>query len=382
MQGFVFCIGKYLDMNKQVPFAISTLAFCLLITVAACNKTRTVKPARKAITEAVYASGFIVAQDEYKVYALADGYIVKKFKKDGDDVATGDALFHVQNDALAARAGASSSAYDLAKQNAGENSTVLTDLKNKIRSAEAKFKNDSLQFIRYKNMLDAGAVTKAQYDQIALAYEVSGNDLKSAYQMYQQRKDQLQVELKNAQSTLASSSFDLNNYVIKSMLNGTVYETYKELGEAVRRNDLVALVGDKDHKLLRLSVDQQDIDKVKVGQKVVVKMDVTGDKIYNAHITKVYPGMNQNDQSFKVEAEFDDNFNPEFIHTSVEANIIIATKDNALIIPKNVVQANDEVEIKGSTGISRVKIKAGISNLEFVEVLEGVKEGDEIVIPE
>lgn len=369
-------------MNRKVSFVLAFAAVFALLAAASCNRTKTVKPERKAITEAVYASGFIIAQDEYKVYALADGYIVKKFRKDGDDVAAGDALYHVQNDALAARAGASSSAYDLAKQNAGDNSTVLTDLKNKIRSAEAKFRNDSLQFVRYKNMLDAGAVTKAQYDQIALAYEVSGNDLKSAYQNFQQRKDQLQVELKNAQSTLASSSFDLNNYVIKSMLSGTVYETYKELGEAVRRNDLVALIGDKDHKLLRLSVDQQDIDKIKEGQKVVVKMDVTGQKIYNAHIAKVYPGMNQNDQSFKVEAEFDDNFNPKFIHASAEANIIIATKENALIIPKNVVQANDEVEIKGTTGNTRAKIKTGIANLEFVEVLEGVKEGDEIVIPE
>lgn len=369
-------------MSKHISLSSMAIIAFALIAITACNRTKTVKPERKSITEAVYASGFIVAQDEYKVYALADGYIVNKFKKDGDDINKGDALFHVQNDALAARAGASSSAYELAKQNAGDNSTILTDLRNKIQSAAAKFKNDSLQYLRYKNMLDAGAVTNAQYDQIALAYEVSGNDLKSAYQNYQQRKDQLQVELKNAQSTLTSSSFDLNNYVIKSMLSGTVYETYKELGEAVRRNDLVALIGDKDHKLLRLSVDQQDIDKVKTGQKVVVKMDVTGDKTYNAHITKIYPGMNQNDQSFKVEAEFDDNFNPAYIHTSVEANIIIATKENALVIPKNVVQANNEVEIKSSTGSTHAKIKAGISNLEYVEVLEGVKENDEIVIPE
>ena len=367
-------------MKKRLLTA-ALAASIVLLSVSSCKRSQTVKPERKSITEAVYASGFIVAKDEYKVYALADGYIVNKFKQDGDDVAKGDALFHVQNDALAARAGASSSAYELAKLNAGDNSAILSDLKNKIKSAEAKFKNDSIQYTRYKSMLDANAVTQTQYDQVALAYEVSGNDLRSAYENYTQRKHQLQVELKNAESTLTSSSFDLGNYVIKSMLTGSVYETYKELGEAVRRNELVALIGDKDHKLLRLSVDQQDIDKVKTGQRVVVKMDVTGDKTYEAHITRIYPGMNQNDQSFKVEAEFDNNYNPQFLHTSVEANIIIANKENALIIPKNLVQANNEVEVKGTTGNTRVKIKEGISNLEYVEVLEGVKESDEIIIP-
>jgi multidrug resistance efflux pump len=230
-------------------------------------------------------------------------------------------------------------------------------------------------------MFDAQAVTRAQFDQAALAYEVSGNDLKSAREAYNRTKDQLRVELKNAQSNVATSGLDYSNYTIKSMIDGIVYDTYKDLGEAVRRTELVALVGEKGAKILELSVDQSDIGKIKVGQEVVVKMDVSGAKVFNAKVSKIYPNMNQNDQSFKVEAEFTENYDLNFVHASVEANIIIAKKDNALIIPKNVVQANDEVEIKGTGMNNMVKIKKGLENLEFVEVTEGVKEGDEIVMP-
>ena len=70
-----------------------------------------------------------------------------------------------------------------------------------------------------------------------------------------------------------------------------------------------------------------------------------------------------------------------FVHTSIEANIIIAHKDNALIIPKKVIQANDEVEVQ-SLGINKkIKIKRGLENLEYVEVVEGIKAEDEVVIP-
>jgi HlyD family secretion protein len=165
------------------------------------------------------------------------------------------------------------------------------------------------------------------------------------------------------------------------LIDGVVYDTYKDLGEAVRRNEMVALIGEKGSKILELSVDQSDIGKIKLGQEVVVKMDVTGSKVFHAKVAKIYPTMNQNDQSFKVEAEFSEDYDIGFVHASIEANIIIAKKDNALLIPKNVLQANDEVEVK-STGMNKkVKIKRGIENLEFVEVAEGLTEADEVVVP-
>ncbi|MCW5906445.1 MAG: HlyD family efflux transporter periplasmic adaptor subunit [Chitinophagales bacterium] len=368
-------------MNKKYLLLIPVVAIVIVLLVFKKNKTETVKPERKAITEAVYASGFLMPKNEYKVFALSDGYIVAKNKEGGDEVKRGEEIYRVQNDAVAAKLGASSSALELARLNASENSPVLLDLKSKIKSAEAKFKNDSLNYVRYKNMFDAQAVTKAQYDQAALAYEVSQNDLKSALENFKRTKDQLQVELKNAESMVAASNLDYGNYSIRSVMDGMVYDTYKDAGEAVRRTELVAIVGEKGAKILQLSVDQQDIDKVKLGQEVVVKLDVTGSKIYKAKVTKIYPAMNQQDQSFKVEAEFTENYEMNFVHTSVEANIIIAQKDNALIIPKNLIQAGDEVEVKGMGLNKKVKITRGLENLEFVEITKGVSDSDEIVIP-
>jgi len=369
-------------MNKKYLLIIPVIVIgAVLFTVFKKNKAQTIKPERKAITEAVYASGFLVPKNEYKVYALSDGYIVAKYKEGGDAIKRGEEIYKIQNDASAAKLGASSSALDLARLNAGDNSPVLLDLKNKIKSAEAKFKNDSLNFVRYKNMFDAQAVTKAQFDQIALVYDMSGNDLKSANENYRRTREQMQVELRNAQSAVAASNLDFGNYSIRSIMDGVVYDTYKDLGEAVRRNDLVALIGEKSSKVLELSVDQQDVDKVKLGQEVIVKMDVTGNKIYKAAVTKIYPNMNQQDQSFKVEAAFTDGTDLDVVHVSVEANIIIAQKENALVLPKNVIDASGEVEVKAVGINNKVKIKKGLQNLEFVEVLEGIKDSDEIVIP-
>ncbi|MBS1683674.1 MAG: HlyD family efflux transporter periplasmic adaptor subunit [Bacteroidetes bacterium] len=353
----------------------------LLVSATGCNQAKTLHATRSSITEAVYASGFVAARNMYKVYALTDGNIVAKYHDAGDTVAQGDALYRVQSDASTAKLGASNSAYRLAIENAKDNSPIIQDLQIKIDNAEALLANDQTTYTRMKNMYDAGAVSKAQYDQAYTALKVSENNLQAAKEALRRTREQLSVDAKNAQAQVASSGQDLSNYVLKSLIKGQVYETYKELGEAVRRNDAVALVGEAGSKYLQLAVDQQDIGRVKVGQAVVVKMDISSDKVYKAHVTKVYPNMNSNNQSFRVDAEFDQDPGLRFINASVEANIVIATKDNALVLPRQAVNAKDEVIVKAIGGNKTVKIQRGLVNMTDIEILSGITESDEIVLP-
>jgi len=345
-----------------------------------CNRDKTVQPQQKSIVEAVYASGYLVPERQYKVYALADGYITNVLKDAGDTVKRGEGILQIQSDVVSARYAASNSALELAQLNAGENSPVLSEQRSRLRSAQLKYSNDSLNFSRIKNMFEAGAVPQSQFDQAKLSFEVAAADVKSVTESYRKLREQLSVELKNAQSTVAGSAYDMNNYLVKSMMDGIVYDVTKRAGEAVRKNDLIAIVGDGDKKILELTIDQQDVGRVKRGQEVIVKMDVTGGTVYKATVTKVYPNMNQNDQSFRVDAEFVQPYELPFANTSVEANIVINQKDNALVIPKEALLPGNEVQIKSLKG-DRRKVKIGIENLEFVEVLEGVTAKDELVIP-
>ena len=366
---------------RLINHLLTTISACAIsiFLLQSCNKENTIHAKRKDITEAVYASGFLIPENEYKVYSLSDGYIVNKFLNDGDIIKNDQAIYKIQNDVSLSKNNAASEAFKVALSNASATSPVLADLNLKIKNAEAKFANDSLMFQRNKNLLIANAISQSQFDQASLTFEIAKNDLQSARQSLLKVKDQLQVDLKNSQSNLSSSGLDLNNYLVRSRMDGMVYETYKELGEAVRKNDLVALVGETK-KILQLAVDQQDINKVKSGQEVVVKMDLTGSKIYHAHITKIYPAMNQNDQSFKVEAVFNDSTDFAFVHASVEANIIIDEKKNTLVIPLNALHGGIEVEIKNDGKNKMVKVQRGIANLEEVEITSGIDEQTEIIV--
>ncbi|HXB45012.1 MAG TPA: efflux RND transporter periplasmic adaptor subunit [Puia sp.] len=357
-----------------------TLFLSLLITIA-CNNKTVVRAQRKNIVETVYASGKIVADSEYTVYALSAGYVMKKLIKEGDTVKKGQILYIVNYDASSAKLHAAQTNYDEASSNISEKSRVLNDLKLAMDNARTKLNNDSLLYARRSKLWQQGIGTQNDVDNASANYITSRNLEKSAEEKYYATHNDLNVSLANAKSQLAGAQTDLNNYFIKSGNNGMVYQTYKEQGEAVKLNDAVALLGKTSKRLIRMAVDQQDIDKVKLGQDVLLKTDITGNAIYHAMVSKIYPMMNEADQTFRVDAWFSDSSRQHFTHSSVEANIIIQKKSDVLTVPRLAMIADDSLMIRVDGKTKIVSVQTGIRTLEEVEIVSGINQTSEIILP-
>ncbi len=79
---------------------MSRLLILLIASLlSACqNGEQIVRPEQKPLIEAVYASGHVVAQNEYEVFAQVDGYVVEKLADDGDEIDTGAPLYTMDTD--------------------------------------------------------------------------------------------------------------------------------------------------------------------------------------------------------------------------------------------------------------------------------------------
>jgi multidrug efflux pump subunit AcrA (membrane-fusion protein) len=130
---------------------------------------------------------------------------------------------------------------------------------------------------------------------------------------------------------------------------------------------------------VKLNVDAADISKVKASQQVLLKTDIDKDKIYKAHVSKIYTMMNASDQSFRVDAEFDESYTAGFNGTNTEANIIISTKANVLTIPKSCMAGKDSVYVSEGGDEKKIKIVTGIENFDEVEVLSGLNSNSKII---
>lgn len=361
--------------NKNLITAAITLIF-----LSACNnKQDGVKPQTKPLIEAVYASGFVVSKDEHQIFAQAEGYLADKLVQDGDAVKKGEALFVIESGQQPARYSIAKETFDLASKNFHDNSPVLSELKAAMEASHSKLKFDSLNFVRYSNLLKSNATSQGEFDRVKLTYDNSRNDYILQKSRYEKTKNQLHLELQNAKNQLVIASDETGRYTVRSDEDGLVFMTSKEKGELIRRNEAIAVIGKKDNFYLQLSIDELDIQKIKEGQEVLVKIDAYPTKVFQAKVTKVYPLVDRRQQSVRADAELSESLPGLFSGLALEANIIIQKKQHAMVIPKNKLLPGDSVLLKTDGGTKKVAVKKGIETLDEVEIVSGLDTGNLLV---
>ena len=183
-----------------------------------------------------------------------------------------------------------------------------------------------------------------------------------------------------AESQLANTRKDFADGFIVSDQDGVVYESLRDAGENVAVNEKLLMIGNCADRVIKLYVDQQDINKIKLSQKVLVRTDQMPDTVFEAKVTFIFPSMNRNDQTFCIEANFRQRPPYSFVHTPVEVNIIIEEKQGALVLPRDVFTERDSVWIKHNKSQRKIPVKTGIVSFDYVEVLSGVDENTAVLV--
>lgn len=357
---------------KNRMFKNSTLIAAVCVAVSCGNKNEAIKPQQKPLIEAVYASGFVVAKDEYQLFAQAEGYLSEKLVDEGAVVKKGDPLFILESGQQTARYQIARETYQLAVKNFSNDSPVLKELNAAKETARTKMSFDSLNFIRYTNLLKTNATSQSEYDRIKLLYENSRNEFILQNSRFAKTKNQLELELQNAKNQVAIASDESGRYTVRSEVDGVVFMTAKQKGELVRRSELMAVVGKQNAFYLELSIDELDVQRVKEGQEVLARIDAYPDKVFKAMISKVYPMVDRRQQSVTAEAELKDQPPGGFSGLALEANIIIRKKDQAIVIPKSKLLPGDSVLIQTDDGAKKIKVVTGIETLDEIEIMEGL----------
>lgn len=362
---------------KGLPFLL------LALVLASCTKPEGITTTERDLVVGVYASGTVVPDGQYKLYSLAEGYLRRQLVLENDTFRTGQLLFELESTEQTSKRALAQEARTLTQLNSGPNNPQLVELRLQLQTLTQKLAQDSLNLSRYQTLLREGATTPTELERRTLAYTSSLNEVKAARQRMLKLERQQQLDLSNAESALVVSAVQEGYYTLKAPTQGRIYEVYKNEHELVRRGEPIALVGHPTAHHLVLSVDEQDIAKLKPGQEVYAEADAFKGKVYKARISKIYPALNQQDQSYKLEATFTDAFPVQYVGMGVEANIIISKKEKAVCIPAEYVLPGDTVWAIGTPGedAKPLKLTRGESNFDWVEVLAGLPKGAQVVMP-
>lgn len=363
-------------MKRFIPIAIPWIA---LSWFACSSKPETVHLAEKPLTEAVYASGFIRGASEVRIYPQTEGILAERKVREGDSVQVGQILFQLEFKPAQAKKEAAESLLKISKENISESSPALREAESILKTVYTRMQFDSLQNQRFSLLAKQEAVAKIEAEKYKLQYENTRNEYATQLSRVQQLRNRLEQEWMQARSTESLAQYDESTYKIISPVAGKILKILKEPGELVRRGEEIALLSNADGFILKLSIDEQDIAKVKTGQLIAVKLDAHPDKIWNARVHRIYPLVNTREQSVQVDAILENAPEGLLSGMAAEANIILRQKDKTYTLPRTAVH-KDSVWIWHDAKKERRAVQTGMQSLEEIEILSGINPDEEVIL--
>jgi HlyD family secretion protein len=335
------------------------------------------------LAKSVVATGKIQPLTKVQIKSKASGIVKGLLVHYGDRVKQGQVLAELDKELLEASV-RESRANLLAAEAAWE--------RNKIEAegTDLPFLKSALE--RSRKLYADGLIAPSLLEDADKAYQLGINKQTAA-------KSQAAVsraEVEKARASLERAQTDLRYATITSPMDGLVLSRDVEVGDAVSsilvlgsQATLVMTLGDVSEVYVLGKVDEADIGKVYLGQRARIVVESFKDKAFEGKVTKISPlGVEKdNVTTFEVRVSI---LNPGGeLKTNMTANaeVILEEKKGVLTIPESAILYDKErkpsLEVpdpKAEGGKRKVAVKLGISNGVKAELIEGLKEGDKVVL--
>jgi HlyD family secretion protein len=362
------------------------------------DPSKLVTAERGTMVRSVVATGKVEPITKVEIKSKANG-IIKALSVNVDSVVeAGDVLAELDKDQLLAQV-RGAEANLLAARAALEGSEA--ELKKNVVEAEGpdvEFARRAYE--RAQSLFAQHLIAQSALDDAHSLVDVAENKRRAAQSQLavsQARVSEARAQVAQAKAAADRAAEDLANATIRAPIRATVLTRDVEIGSPVSsilnlgaNATLVMTLGDIDQVFVRGKVDEADIGRVQLGQPARIRVETFRDRIFNGRVTQISPMGVEKDNvtNFEVRVSIDNPGKELKANMTANAEIVLEEHANAVIVPEAAVaydaQKNafvDLVDPGAKDGRRRVPVKLGVGNGTRIQVLEGLKEGDRIVLP-
>jgi HlyD family secretion protein len=353
---------------------------------------QTAKADRQKIVQKVSATGKIQPKTKVEISADVSGKIVKLAVVEGQWVEKGALLVELARDRYVAAVESAVANVSAAQANA----TLVHENLNRTKS----------EFERSQSLLSSGNESKAAFEAKQAEYLVEVARYKAS-----------QDQVAQATASLKQARDDLSKTTIYAPMAGTISALNKEQGEIALgsqfQKDVILVIGDLTQMEAQVNVDENDVGSIGIGQKAEIQVDALPDQTLNGVVSEISNSANTSGNG-TTEQKTEFAIKIAIINPPKElrpgmtasADVITKTEEQALSVPIQsvAVRTVDQLAMKGEKrkdaekrykadkdGFAEIvfcveggkamarQVKTGIQSENLIQILQGIKEGDEIV---
>lgn len=345
---------------------------------------------RGVIEVSVSASGKVVPAFEEIINSPINSRIVEVYKRGGDSVDVGTPILKLDLQSAETEYRKQLDEEQMKtlqlEQQRVTNHNKLSEMEMnlKVSRMELDRKAVELRNERYLDSLGAGTTDKVR--QVELDYNVSLLKLQEDEQKYKNEQALAEADLKVKElelnifrKSLAETRRTLEDAQIRSPRKAILTYVNNEIGAQIGEGTKVAIVSDLSHFKIEGEIADSYGDRIAAGSKTVVRI---GREKLAGTVSDVTPLSRNGVISFTVQLD-EDNHSRLRSGLKVDVYVMDAVKDDVLRIANAayyVGKGEYELFVVNGGQLEKRKVQLGESNYEYVEVVSGLQEGDEVVI--
>lgn len=264
----------------------------------------------------------------------------------------------------------------------------LSELKTQYSIKQMKISSLETAFGHEQSLLAIGGSTDENVKQARLTLNVAQLELTQIKNQINNQKATMQADLKSLgyeinirEKDIKGVSDKLKNAAISSPRNGVITWVNNKIGAEINEGEELVRIADLSSYKVEASISDTYADEVKAGRTAVVRINKTD---LRGIISNVQPAVENGTVKFSIGLS---NKNSKLFRSNLKVDVFVITsyKENTIRV-KNGAAFNGSEEqkvfvLEGENAISR-KVKIGESNSDYVEILSGVKAGEQVITSE
>jgi len=387
----------WIGVGAAVVVLIAALALVKLVKGTSIDANRLAKVTRGDVARSVVATGKIQPITEVEVKSKASGIVEKLYVDINNQVKKGQQLAQLDQEEILAQVEAQRAQLSAAQANV---STFEANIEqDKVNAAAPDLAMYRATLDRNLEMQKHGIVSRQALDDTNrdyLAALTRRDSSKAQIGVDTAKLKQARAQVMQSQASLKQLEEQLGYTTIVAPMDGVILSRDVEIGDAVSSilvlgstATLVMTEGDTTEVYVQGKVDEADIAHVYMNQPARIKVESFRDRTFKGNVTKISPMGVEKDNvtTFEVRVSIDNPGGELKANMTANAEILLDEHKGVLTVPENAVMYDNQkkatVEIpdkKEKEGKRKISVTVGLSNGSVTEILNGLKEGDQVVL--
>ena len=376
------------------------IAIVLLILYSYLHQTplkvRATVVQRGPIRSVVSTNGKVEPIQNFEAHAPISTTVKRLLVKEGDHVRKGQLLLElddadIRSQAAKAQAQVKAAQATLsATKNSGTQEEVLT-LKAQLSKAQTARDLAQRNLDALKRLQQQGAASEGEVHQAEQSLQNAQADFDLLQQKQKDRYSPPELASTEAQATEAQAAYDsaedaLRRSNVHAPFDGIVYSLPWKAGSFVAGGELLLQEADLTQILVRAFVDEPDVGRLQVGQKVEVTWDAVPGRTWTGAVNQVPSTVKPRGSRNVGEATcLIDNHDLRLLpNINVGVTIVAAEHTNVLTLQRDALRMDDSKPYVFrilDNHLQRQTVQFSLQNLTRVEITDGLSEGDKVAVP-